>query len=72
MERSTLAVEEFVRILKTLPSDGLILDVRGNGGGYVNFGERILQTLSPSPITPEPFHFVSTPFTLSIAETEAG
>ena len=65
-----LAVDEFVRILLTLPPNGLILDVRGNGGGYVNFGERILQTLSPSPITPEPFHFVSTPFTLSIAQTE--
>ena len=59
-----------MRILRTLPPNGLILDVRGNGGGYVNFGERILQTLSPSPITPEPFHFMSTPFTLSIAETE--
>jgi len=64
------AVEEFVRILQALPPSGLILDVRGNGGGYVNFGERILQTLSPSTITPEPFHFMSTPFTLSIAETE--
>ncbi len=64
------AVDEFVRILRALPPGGLILDVRGNGGGYVNFGERILQTLSPSPITPEPFHFMSTPFTLSIAETE--
>ena len=61
------AVNEFVRILRTLPPSGLILDVRGNGGGYVNFGERILQTLSPSPITPEPFHFMATPFTLSIA-----
>jgi hypothetical protein len=64
------AVNEFVRILRTLPATGLILDVRGNGGGYVNFGERILQTLSPSLITPEPFHFMSTPFTLSIARTE--
>jgi peptidase S41-like protein len=64
------AVDEFVRILRTLPSSGLILDVRGNGGGYVNFGERILQTLSPSTITPEPFHFMSTPFTLSVAQTE--
>jgi len=64
------AVEEFVRILRSLPPSGLILDVRGNGGGYVNFGERILQTLSASTITPEPFHFMSTPFTLSIAETE--
>ena len=65
------AVNEFVRILQTLPPNGLILDVRGNGGGYVNFGERILQTLSPHAITPEPFHFVATPFTLRLAETES-
>ena len=63
------AVAEFVRILRTLPPRGLILDVRGNGGGYINFGERILQTLTPRPITPEPFHFVSTPLTLRIAES---
>ena len=66
-----LAVKEFVRILKTLPASGLILDVRGNGGGYVNFGERILQTLSPGPITPEPFHFVSSALTLRLAGTES-
>jgi hypothetical protein len=65
------AVNEFVRILGTLPPNGLVLDVRGNGGGYVNFGERILQTLSPHPITPESFHFVATPFTLRLAETES-
>jgi hypothetical protein len=64
------AVEEFVRILRTLPSAGLILDVRGNGGGYVPFGERILQTLCAKPITPEPFHFVTTEFTLRVAEAE--
>jgi hypothetical protein len=64
------AVKEFVRILKTLPQNGLILDVRGNGGGFVNFGERILQTLSPQAITPEPFHFVTTPFTLRVAEAQ--
>ena len=68
--RDRQAVNEFVRILRTMPPNGLILDVRGNGGGYVNFGERILQTLSPSPIIPEPFHFMSTPFTLRIAERE--
>jgi hypothetical protein len=61
------AVTEFVRILRTLPTDGLILDVRSNGGGIVWFGERILQTLSPRPITPEPFQFVTTPFTHRIA-----
>jgi C-terminal processing protease CtpA/Prc len=65
-----LAVEEFVRILRTLPPSGLILDVRGNGGGYVNFGERLLQTLSPHPITPEPFHFVASALTLQLASAE--
>ena len=63
------AVDEFVRILRTLPTTGLILDVRGNGGGYVNFGERILQTMTPRTITPEPFHFAATAFTLKLTES---
>jgi C-terminal processing protease CtpA/Prc len=57
---------EFVRILKTLPQTGLILDVRGNGGGYIEIGEQILQTLTPWQITPEPFQFLATPLTLKI------
>ncbi|HYC59295.1 MAG TPA: S41 family peptidase [Thermoanaerobaculia bacterium] len=63
------AVNEFVRILRTLPVQGLILDVRGNGGGHINFGERLLQTLTPHPITPEPFHFATTSLTLRIAQS---
>lgn len=62
-------VAEFGRILATLPSSGLILDVRGNGGGYLNIGERMLQMLSPRQITPEPFHFLATPLTLALATT---
>jgi hypothetical protein len=60
-------VNEFVRILKTLPPTGLILDVRNNGGGFIEIGERILQTLTPWWITPEPFQFIATPLTLKIA-----
>lgn len=63
------AVSEFARILSLLPPEGLILDVRGNGGGYVNFGERILQLLTPRPITPEPFHFLTTALTLGMAQS---
>ncbi|MEA2162761.1 MAG: hypothetical protein QOK37_888 [Thermoanaerobaculia bacterium] len=59
-------VQEFSRILATLPQTGLILDVRGNGGGYINIGERILQMLTPGPITPERFHFLATPLTLAM------
>jgi hypothetical protein len=51
-----------------MPDAGLILDVRGNGGGYINFGERILQTMTPRAIVPEPFHFVATGFTLRLCE----
>jgi Peptidase family S41 len=61
------AVAEFARILGTLPQTGLILDVRGNGGGYINFGELILQMLTPGEISPEPFHFLATPLALDIA-----
>ncbi|MDB6147573.1 MAG: Peptidase family, partial [Spartobacteria bacterium] len=60
-------VNEFIRILKTLPPSGLILDVRGNGGGYINIGELILQTLTPRDITPEGFHFLATSTTLAMA-----
>jgi hypothetical protein len=59
-------VQEFARILGTLPQEGLILDVRGNGGGYINIGERILQMLTPREIVPEPFHFLATPLTLAM------
>jgi hypothetical protein len=60
-------VQEFGRILTTLPPDGLILDVRGNGGGDINIGERILQMMTPREVVPEPFHFLATPLTLAIA-----
>jgi Peptidase family S41 len=61
-------VGEFARILATLPPTGLILDVRGNGGGFINIGERILQMLTPQEIVPEPFHFLATPLTQAIAK----
>jgi hypothetical protein len=63
-------VQEFGRILSTLPQTGLILDVRGNGGGYINIGERILQMLTPRTITPEPFYFLATPLTLAMATAD--
>lgn len=65
------AVAEFARILARMPPSGLILDVRGNGGGYVNFGERLLQMLTPHPITPEPFHFLANALTYSLTATTA-
>jgi C-terminal processing protease CtpA/Prc len=61
-------VEEFVRLLKsaTFPQEGLIIDVRGNGGGLIKAGERLLQLFTPHAIEPEPFEFINTPLNLEI------
>jgi hypothetical protein len=59
-------VDEFVRLLGLLPQEGLVLDVRGNGGGNLVASETTLQTLTPRRITPEPVQFVCTPLNLEI------
>jgi len=61
-------VSEVARLLSVLPPAGLVLDVRGNGGGYVIAAEFLLQFLSPRRITPEPFQFVSTPSTTGLTK----
>ncbi|WP_433003787.1 S41 family peptidase [Kribbella sp. CA-294648] len=64
-------LNEVARLLSVLPSEGLVLDVRGNGGGYVIAAEFLLQFFSPHRVTPEPFQFVSTPGTTGLATTVA-
>jgi C-terminal processing protease CtpA/Prc len=59
-------VEEFVRLVALLPPDGLIVDVRGNGGGHIFASEFTLQTLTPRRILPEPVQFIATPLNLRI------
>jgi hypothetical protein len=59
-------VAEFVRLVELLPQDGLILDVRGNGGGHIFASEFTLQTLTPRHITPEPVQFICTPLNQEI------
>ena len=60
-------VAEFVRIASLLPQEGLIVDVRGNGGGLITAGERLLQVLTPRTIEPERLAFVNSPLTLELA-----
>lgn len=60
-------VDEFVRILDQIPETGLILDVRGNGGGNIWAAERLLQTLAPTEIEPERMQFIATPGTVVLA-----
>ena len=39
-------INEFLRLISQLPKKGLILDVRGNGGGLITAAERLLQVLN--------------------------
>jgi hypothetical protein len=66
----TVFVEEFIRILGLIPQSGLILDVRGNGGGNILAGERLLQLLTPQPIDPERFYFINSALTLRLCEAD--
>jgi hypothetical protein len=54
-------LQEFIRIVGLLSQNGLILDVRGNGGGNIWAGERLLQLLTPRAIEPEQFSFINSP-----------
>ncbi|GLZ28923.1 hypothetical protein Lesp02_11130 [Lentzea sp. NBRC 105346] len=64
-------VQEFVRLAALLPQNGLIVDVRGNGGGHIFASEMTLQTLTPKHIEPEPVQFLSTPLNLRICNRHA-
>jgi C-terminal processing protease CtpA/Prc len=64
-------VNEFLRLisLPAMPQDGLIIDVRGNSGGLIWAGERLLQLLTPRTIEPCRAQFISTPQSLALCAT---
>jgi C-terminal processing protease CtpA/Prc len=64
-------VAEFVRLVDQLPDDGLIIDVRNNGGGLIYAAEQLLQTLTPRVIEPSPAQFVTTPLMLDLVRRHA-
>ncbi len=61
-------VAEFKRVItsKGFPQQGLIIDARGNPGGKIRAGERLLQLFTPRRIIPELFEFINTPLNLEI------
>lgn len=65
-------VEEFIRLAELLPQSGLIIDVRGNGGGHIWASEGLLQVLTPVEIIPEPVQFINTPLNLRICKRHEG
>ena len=65
-------VEEFIRLTELLPQSGLIIDVRGNGGGHIWGSEGLVQVLTPFEIAPEPVQFINTPLNLRICKRHEG
>jgi hypothetical protein len=59
-------IDEFVRLVNELPQNGLIIDVRGNGGGLIYAAERLLQVLTPEKIEPQRAQFINSALNLEI------
>src|SRR5258707_11598463 len=70
MEDPDRFVAEFKRVITSseFPQEGLIIDVRGNGGGKIRAGERLLQLFTPGRIQPELFEFINSPLNLEICK----
>lgn len=60
-------INELVRLIPLLPDRGLIIDVRGNPGGYIWAAELALQLFTPHHIEPTRFSALATPFTRELA-----
>ncbi|HYC47481.1 MAG TPA: S41 family peptidase [Burkholderiales bacterium] len=65
--------EVFVDYLHRMPEGGLILDIRDNPGGWINSGERLLQTLPTKKprIKPETFDMRNTRFNADVCQRDA-
>ncbi|MDH5326025.1 MAG: S41 family peptidase [Gammaproteobacteria bacterium] len=64
-------VQEFVRLSGLLPDSGLVIDVRGNGGGLIYAAEQLLQVLTPRTIEPERAQFINSPLNLALCRNHA-
>jgi len=61
---------ELVRILALLPSNGLIIDVRGNGGGNLLAAEGALQLFTPHRISPTLLSLIATEVTTALCASD--
>ena len=64
-------VAELQRLIPLLPPAGLIIDIRGNPGGYILAAELALQLFTHKPIAPVRFSVLATPFTRDMAAVES-
>jgi hypothetical protein len=62
-------VTEVDRVLKQLPADRIIIDLRANPGGLIWAAERLLQLFTDETILPARFSLLATPLTRAMAES---
>ena len=62
-------VGEVLRLIELLPQHGLIVDVRGNGGGLILAGEQLLQLFTPRRIQPTLFQLRNTPLNRRLVDS---
>ena len=65
----TSFISKVAGILRTAPTAGLIIDIRGNPGGNVFAAEGLLQLFSVRPVTRQGIQVLNTPDAVKIAET---
>jgi C-terminal processing protease CtpA/Prc len=69
LDSTTALLVEIRNLLKDHdPADGLIIDVRGNGGGDIVAAERLLQFFTPHRIQPGGVQFLATAGTEKVAQ----
>ncbi|MGZ6016900.1 MAG: S41 family peptidase, partial [Phenylobacterium sp.] len=66
-------VNEVIRLIERpeMPTSGLILDVRGNGGGLIWAGERLLQLFTPRTVEPTRAQFIATAMAVGLCNASA-
>ncbi len=65
-------LSEAIRLLALLPQNGLIVDVRGNGGGNLLCAEGMLQLFTPHTVEPTLLSLIATPLTVEISDGKRG
>ena len=64
-------LDDLESLLRRLPQDGLIIDVRDNPGGLMAAAERLLQFFSDRPIQPVRMEFLATEANLRLCRTQS-
>lgn len=63
-------IDGFKELLKRMPTDGLVIDLRGNPGGVISNAENLLQFLTPKEIKPLKFCYLATNLTKQLLEKD--